>query len=282
MRQLTFIWVFVGLMACDEVIQWEVGSDQIKLVAEGRVTNEFKRHELTLTRTADYFNSSDPSRIEGATVTLTDGESTYNYVEETPGTYLSENAFAGMVGRTYTLSISTPSPLAGASLFEASSLMMPPMEIDSVYNVKEPDFDDLDEQLEDSVYIVGIYAQEVMGVDNSYLFEIYSNDILETDTIFDLGWFDDDFIEDEYFEDFLVYQMDKGLENDSVTLVMYTVEDEYLEFIEALVTEAEGSEPLGISGPPANVVGNFTNGGLGYFYAAAVDTVSTILGVMSD
>ncbi len=276
--RLLFALVLVGLMACEEVIDWEVGSDQIKLVAEGRVTNEFKRHQLVLTRTADYFNAADPSGIEGAIVRVSDGISTYNYVEETPGTYVSENSFAGVVGRTYTLSIILTFELAGASTFEASSLMMPSMEIDSIYNVKDPEFDeDTGLQLEDSIYTVGIYGQEIIGVDNSYMFEVYSNDILETNTATNLGWFDDDFLEDEYLEDFLIYEMDRGFENDSITVLMYTVSDEYLEFLEALTTESEGAEPLGLSGPPANVIGNITNGGLGYFYAAALDTVITIL-----
>lgn len=271
----------VAFAACEDPIAWDVNNDQIKLVVEGRVTNEFRRHEILLSTTADYFNANPPQSVENATVVVNDGETIFSYSESEPGIYLSDVAFAGVVGKNYTLSIELPSPLGEASLFMASSTMLPPMNVDSLYHIKEAVSENeeliVDGVEIDSVFIIGIYAQEVEEVENAYLFEVFVDEELETNTIFDLGTFSDDFIEDLYLEDFLVYEMDNSAPGDSISLVMYSVEREYITFINDLITESEGGEPLGLSGPPANVVGNLSNGGLGYFYAASVNTSYTIL-----
>lgn len=270
------------VIACEDPIDWNVSNDQIKLVIQGRVTNEFKMHKIELTQTADYFNSDTPAPVEGADVTITDGEAIFQYSESEPGVYWSEVAFAGEVGKDYSLSINLQSPLGESSIYGATSTLLPPMNVDSLYHIKQP-FDDgggLDEEvgvLPDSVYILGIFGQEVEEVSNGYLFEVFVNEELETNTIFDVGTFTDDFLEGLYLEDFLVYEVGIGEAEDSVTMFMYSLEPDYIAFVQSIILESEGSEPLGLSGPPANVIGNISNGGLGYFYAASVDTTYTIL-----
>ncbi|MEP1097551.1 MAG: DUF4249 family protein [Cyclobacteriaceae bacterium] len=265
------------LMACEDPIDWDVNSDQIKLVVEGRVTNEFINQQVKLTQTADYFSSASPRMVEGAQVVVSDGESTYNYEELQPGIYTSVNAFAGVIGRSYSIDIQLSSPLGESTAFTASSTMLPPMTLDSLFNKKEATFDDTGEVSEDSLYLLGFYGQEVVGFENGYFFDVFVNDFKETDNVVNLGIFDDNFLEDDYLEDFLIYEVEEGNPGDSITMVLYSVEREYVTFLDALVAEIEGAEPLGFSGPPANVVGNFSNGGLGYFYTAAVDTSYTVL-----
>lgn len=275
--KLIILSLCIVLISCEDVIEWDVDSDQIKLVVEGRVTNEFKRHKIILTETADYFNPGAPNGVNGAVVTVSDGENTYMFEETSGGIYLSVVSFEGMVGKEYTLRIELQSPLGESSFFTASSKMMPPFSMDSLYSEKQSYFDDDGVLADDSLFVLGLYGQEVAEVDNSYLFEIFSNETLETDSLSNFSYFDDAFLEGTYFEDFLFYAMNEGATDDSVTVFMYSLEDEYLEFIEALLIESEGAEPLGLSGPPANVIGNLSNGGLGYFYSASVDTMSTVL-----
>ncbi len=275
--KILFVLVSMVSVSCEEPIDWKVGTDQIKLVAEGRVTNEFINHQVKLIETADYFSSVGPKMVEGAQVSVNDGESTYIYEELEPGIYTSVDAFAGVIGRRYSLSIQLNSPLGESTVFTASSLMLPPMIVDSLYYKKDVPFgDNVDTEERDSLYVLGIYGQEV-EVDNGYFFDVFVNDFKETDNVVNLGIFDDEFLEGDYFENFLIYEVAFGNPGDSITMMMYSVEDEYVEFLEALVIEIEGSEPLGFNGPPANVVGNLSNGGLGYFYAASVDTSYTVL-----
>lgn len=275
------ILVCIVLSACEDSITWDVNNDQIKLVVDGRVTTELKRHKILLTKTADYFNASLPETVEGAEVLVSDGVDIFRYVESEPGIYLSENAFAGEVGKEYALSIELQTPLGESSLFVAASTILPPMNVDSLYSIKEPISENEEVEVNgvqiDSIYILGIYAQEVEEVANGYLFEVFVNEELVTETIFDVGVFSDDFIEGQYLEDFLVHRVDNAAIADSVSLLMYSLEQEYITFIDALIVESEGGDPFGLSGPPANVDGNLSNGALGYFYAASVDTTYTIL-----
>lgn len=275
--QILFALVGIIFVACEDAIDWEVDSDQIKLVAEGRITNEFTNHQVKLTETASYFSSASPRMVEGAQVVVRDGESVFTYQELQPGIYTSINAFVGVVGKTYTIDIELYSPLGESSVFSASSQMLPPMILDSLFNKKEATFGDTGDVSEDSLYLLGFYAQEVVGIENGYFFDVFVNDFKETDNVVNLGIFNDEFLEDDYLEDFLIYEVEVGNPSDSITMVLYSVEREYVRFLNALVVEIEGAEPLGFSGPPANVVGNLTNGGLGYFYAASVDTAYTVL-----
>lgn len=268
-----FIVSLLLLWSCGEVIEWDIDSSEIKLVVEGRVTNELKTHEIKLTQSADYFDGSGPVLVTGANVQVSDGQDVYRYNEVSDGIYRSP-VFAGVEGRTYTLQIDLESPLGGHSRFEAASQLLTSSQIDSLSSEFDTGEDDNGE--ESSFQLLSIYGTGPADLDNSYMFEVYRNNVLETDSITELGVFDDEFI-DETFVAFTLYVLEDPQDQDSVTLLMYTIEDEFLEFIEDLSIEAEERDPLGLSSPPANVKGNFSNGAFGFFYAASVDTTYTIL-----
>ncbi len=263
-------WLLFALFGCEETIDWPVESDEIRLVVEGRITNEFKAHRLSLTQTADYFNPADPVPVRDATVTISDGETTFTFLETSPGIYLSE-AFAGVVGRTYDLSISLSSPLTGETAFSASTTMLAPPVLDSLYaaNFFEEDDGELFEYT-----LLAFWGTGNRELENGYLMEVYVNDQLETDTLTEVVAFTDDFLAEE-FANFEFYYIDEPAAEvgDSITLIMHTVENDFVDFHEQLLTESEPRDPFGLSSPPANVATNISGGALGFFYASAADTV---------
>lgn len=271
-NQIIFILLLLGSFACEEKIDWPVDSDEIRLVVEGRVTNEFKVHQIKLTQTSDYFNPSDPVAVEGATLTVFDGDNVIAFAENSPGIYESV-PFAGVVGKTYQLSIQLVSPLAGETDFSASSTMMAPPVLDSLSAINI--FDENVFEDEPSRYTsLSFWGTGNLQLENAYLMEVYQNDQLETDTIDEVIVFTDEFLNEE-FEDFEFHAIDEpqAEEKDSITLFMHTVESEFADFYDQLVTESEPRDPFGLSSPPANVITNVSGGALGYFYVSALDTI---------
>lgn len=273
MKNIRIIFIFLlGSFACEETIDWPVDSDEVRLVVEGRITNEMKVHQIKLTETSDYFNPADPIPVRGATVTVFDGNNTINFSENASGIYES-TPFAGEVGRTYDLSIKLASPLAKETGFSASSTMMAPPVLDSLTAInveRENSFED-----EPSEYTsLSFWGTGNLEEDNAYIMEVYQNNELETDSINEVLVFDDKFLNEE-FEDFEFHAIDEpqAEEGDSITLIMHIVESEFTKFHGQLLTESEPRDPFGLSSPPANVSTNISSSALGYFYVSAVDTV---------
>ena len=273
MKHIRIIFIFLlGSFACEETIDWPVDSDEIRLVVEGRITNEIKVHQIKLTETSDYFNPADPVPVEGASVSVFDGDNTIVFTENSPGIYESA-PFAGEVGKTYNLSIQLTSPLAQETNFTAISTMMAPPVLDSLTAInvfEENAFED-----EPSLYTsLSFWGTGNLELDNAYIMEVYQNNQLETDSIDEVVVFNDEFLNEE-FEDFEFHAIDEpqAEEGDSITLVMHTVESAFADFHEQIITESEPRDPFGLSSPPANVSTNVSGSALGYFYVSSVDTV---------
>lgn len=261
--------------ACTEPIDWEVDENDAKIVVEGRFTTELKQHEIQLTKTADYFSYALPEGVSNANVTISDGEQTFSLTEsaDKAGLYLTEE-IAGEVNKTYTLQISLNQPIGGESQFQASSHLSPVIPIDSL-SIR------LDTVAgfgtEDIFWVISMWGQEVKGEESYYQASILSNGSPITESVLDYVVWNDFLVEDEYFEELDLWSGDDFFIGDTATLVLYSSEQLYEEFIEGVRAELEGPDELGFSGPPANAVGNVSNGGLGYFIASDVSRATTIV-----
>ncbi|MBV6647350.1 MAG: DUF4249 domain-containing protein [Cyclobacteriaceae bacterium] len=270
---IVIIAILVAVVACEDVIDWKVDESETRLVVEGRVTNEMKQHTIRLTQTSSYFNASQPAGVSGARVTISDGISTFNFTESEQGYYISDAAFQGEIGRTYTLNIALQSPLNLVSNYTASGIMEEVMTLDSMY-VTYDAFEDIFGELEDSVHIIKFFATELDIEGDFFMFEVWRNGALWTDSVDELSVVSDEFIDGFEFEDFDIYTTTDFEIGDEVTLKVYSVDEGYFDFINEINAEIEGGDPFGTSGPPANVGSNISGGGLGYFLVAAVDSIS--------
>lgn len=101
-----FLLSFLFFTSCvEEFIPETITFDDL-LVVEASLTNEFKNHEIRLSRSFRF--SEDPIMEDQAEVRVVDdNQNEYVFNETEKGLYISTNAFSTELNRTYTLKIST-------------------------------------------------------------------------------------------------------------------------------------------------------------------------------
>jgi hypothetical protein len=116
------------------------------------------------------------------------------------------------------------------------------------------------------------------------MFNLYRNDTLISDSITKVSVTDDKYINGSYINGagvFFINNSDSWMKlhpGDKVTLKMSGITKEYYNFI-TQVQSAGFNIPF-FQGPPANVEGNISDGGVGFFaaysnsYASRVNTIS--------
>jgi hypothetical protein len=269
--------VLLTLTCCqpEQEIDWEVDNIPARLVVEGSITDELKVHTVTLKTSAEYFSNREADVVSNAIVTISSGENTFN-LEENPagsGIYQTTEEVRGEVGRLYTLNIDIGDPLNNETHFSASSVLRRGIIADTMISV-----------LYDSPFIFNdvdtvILANSVIGYEpepegDYYIVNLYRNGTLLNDTVDEYNVVNDKesgmngeslftFI---YIENFIV--------GDTVEMEFRSTSEAYYEFIKGIKMIANGTDPFGFSGPPANAIGNIEGGGaLGFFNASAVTKV---------
>ena len=126
-----------------------------------------------------------------------------------------------------------------------------------------------------------IFAQEPGNEVNYYMFNLYRNGQLMTDTISKVVVSDDKYINGSYITGLGAFYLDNSkpdqrlIPGDIMTLQMSGITKEYYNFVSEVQT-AGFNIPF-FMGPPANVVGNVTNGGVGFFTAFSNSYATTIV-----
>ena len=92
-------------LACTEEITIEVPEGIKRPVVEGSLTNEYKRHEVILSYSSEFYNN-EREMISGAEVYVVGGDDTIYYYEQldNPGHYLTDSV-AGVKQRWYHLEV---------------------------------------------------------------------------------------------------------------------------------------------------------------------------------
>ena len=131
------------------------------------------------------------------------------------------------------------------------------------------------------IWTIKLYAQEPGNEVNYYLFNFYRNGELMTDTITKKVVSDDKFYNGSYMNgvDVIYINNEHTWETlypgDEIILQMSGITKEYFDFINQ-VQQAGFSIPF-FTGPPANVQGNITNNGIGFFAAWSNSFAKTVV-----
>jgi len=269
---ITAIIITVAFSSCTEKIDIELDESYDRLVVEGIITNEKKAHEVYLSTSTDFFNPEPADRVSNATVIVSDGVQTDTLTESsTAGRYLTHPDFEGVPGRTYNLSIELQQPVSGETVFTSSCKMPPYRAFDSINVVYKNRWE---------AWQVNAYTLEPPTVD-FYRFDIYKNGVHITDTINEPFVTDDVLFNGQYSYGVTVgfLQIEKPDEiveiGDTITARVASITEEYFTFMFDVIDESGFNSPL-FEGPPANIRGNISNNGIGFFAAMAVDYESTI------
>lgn len=268
------IMAFVAA-SCTEKVDIQLDESYTRLVVDGCITTDTMAHTIKLTTTSSYYYNQPAPAVSGATLTITDGTSTYQLTETSPGIYQTDGNVAGIPGKNYTLNIMLKQAIGGYIEYQANSYMNTLSPLDSVSLKFQPDWG------KEGFFEVKIYVQEPPTIDY-YRFMIYKNNELLTDTITE--WFvtDDKFFNGSYTNGAAVAYLNQSNPSehldpgDIVTVEVDNIGKDYCTFIWNTQSEIRGSNPL-FSGPPANVEGNISNGAIGFFAAYANTRASAVV-----
>jgi hypothetical protein len=123
--------LMITAVSCQEVIDIELNNpDNQRIVVEGRLTNELKRHTIRLTHTLSYFDSQLAPPVMNAEVYLIEeGTGTrvnFTQIDNEFGLYQSDQV-KGRVGETYSLFVND-----GDDSYKATSYLDTVAQMDSI------------------------------------------------------------------------------------------------------------------------------------------------------
>jgi hypothetical protein len=262
------------IVSCTERIDIELDDSYTRLVVDGAITTNSAAHTVVLSKTSSYFYNKPSEMVTGASVIISDGLLSFPLKEALPGVYRTAPLVHGVVGKTYTLNIRLAVQIGGFTDYNASSTIYPVNKLDSVGLQFHPDWS------EGGFWEVKCYMQDPPTLDY-YRFLVSRNDKMLSDTLNE--WFvtDDKYFNGNYTNGAAVayLRQDSPAEGlspgDKITVEVNSIGRDYANFIWAAQSELFGSNPL-FSGPPANIVGNISNGAVGFFAAYSFSNSSTI------
>ena len=274
MKKLIYIAVLLIFFApaCTEKYDVELDSTYVRLVVQGSISDELKAHQISLTNSADYFSNSPAPKVTDATVSISDGENTFDLTEVSDGLYETDT-ISGEPGKTYTLTINSD-----GETYTSSCLLnfCAPMDSINFGFYDYSDYYDGDTSVKDTTLYILLNALEPSTPGDFYLWNVYKNEILESDTLHEVYFSDDVFINGNYMYDIMVQWIEYASVGDTITLEMQAITEEYYDYIIQVMTETVWN--MGpFDGPPANPTGNISNGAMGFFLAYSVETITAIV-----
>jgi hypothetical protein len=134
-----FILLFFILLVSGCVAKFvpEISEDKELLVVQGLITNQAETDTIRLSKSLPLGKISTATPVSGCSVSISDDQGSITGFSETAaGTYISPSSFLGVIGRSYTLHITTNAS-SGSISYESYPMEMisvPP--IDSIYYEK--------------------------------------------------------------------------------------------------------------------------------------------------
>lgn len=279
-KLLILILLAFAMFSCREdiVIDLEEGNPMIGV--EGSFTDEFKRHEVILSYTADFYNADEIKMVTGARVAVTNGFDTIPYLEQLdqPGHYLTDSV-AGRKRMFYTLLVDVPDEEEGYKHFYAQTYMADNVEtIDSIVLKRNQLFPNMPAM--DTIFTLYPYFQSLPDPTIVYLIHIAEDGIPRNDTLTKsntipmagyAGYYVNgpEMLANNMEIPVGMFYESKLYDGKTIRLDLLSIPYDYMLFIYS-VKMAMGSNPM--MGSPSNVITNIQPSGeaVGFFYAASV------------
>lgn len=262
MKNIVFFLFAVLLFAsCEETIELDLKQTDEVIIIEGLITDQHAFHTIKITTTIPFNTPGKTPRVSGAVVTVSDAEgATMRFLEKELGKYVSEEAFAGKAGETYSMRVEI-----GDKVFTASETLRPALGFTKVeYRIDEDE--KVDPEDEGRFYEVLFYANEPQETEDYYLFKLYRNGIYENgngdyaNVVNDVGLSGtiEGYPVGIYFA-----------QNDTARLEVYNISRRAYRYYLDLNNNV-GSDGGMFEGIPANVGTNIEGGALGYFQVSGL------------
>ncbi|MBO6026709.1 MAG: DUF4249 family protein [Bacteroidales bacterium] len=274
------VMLLLAMLSCSEdiVIDLEEGSPMIGV--EGSFTNEFKRHEVILSYTADFYNTEDIKMVTGAKVAVTDGIDTIPYLEQTdqPGHYLTDSV-AGKKCSFYKLLVDVPEENGEVRHLYAESYMGNNVDyIDSLALKQNPVMPGV--PMLDTIYMLYPYFMSLFDPTIVYMIHVSQDGVPQNDSLLQVnsipmagyaGYYVNgpEMLEKNMEIPVCMISSSELHDGMVIRLDLFSITMDYMMFIYS-VKMAMGSNPM--MGSPSNVMTNIQPQGeaVGWFYAASV------------
>ncbi len=288
---LTTLFSLIFLYSCIEDIEIDPQEGPQLVGINAYFTNEYKKHQLVISKTMDFYSNEEIEMISDAEVFVYDGFDTIFYEEtEQKGYYETIDPIAGVIGRTYHLRVNFIDDDGEHNYYAQSTMRDNAEKIDSLV-IKEYTIGNLE-----YIKLLGLfpYFQSIADPETSYLINISVNDSLYEESLikcpsFFLGGLSGMYVNGQEmaelvgeqavytFPSMSYYDMETGEfiteyfieEGDTITMYMYSITPEFSTYISDINSNF-GSNPM--MGMPYNVSTNIYPEGkaVGFFEATSV------------
>lgn len=131
------LFLTVIFTSCTARIDIKTDDAEPRLIIYGTVTDETTQHYIKITKSTGYFSDEEPPSIDNATVTISHNDEVFTLQYQADfenGSYVSDTAFAGIYGDTYTLDVYLDYDNDGINEhYQAVSRMPKGPRVDSIY-----------------------------------------------------------------------------------------------------------------------------------------------------
>jgi len=240
--------------SCNKVIDLKLGDQTGKLVIEGKINNtQHSIQTIKISRNVPFSSSNVYPPVTGASVTISDGFGSLQFLEGPDGTYSASRVF-GSPGRTYTMTV-----LTDGKTYTASSTMPPHVAFDSI-TVSTSVFKSSKNRRE-----ISVHFRDPVGVPNQYNFIMYVNSV----QVRNIFAYNDDFTDGRNVDIDLVEDDIDVYPGDIVTIEMQCIDKNMYTYWSTLMQQ---NNNFGGGVTPANPPTNITPATLGYFSAYTSQT----------
>ena len=284
--------IFITMLffaACTEDIAIDIEKGRPMIGVEAYFSNELKQHETILSYTADFYNKDNIEMVSGATVFVTDGIDTIQYIEdqEHKGHYLTDMV-AGKKNTLYRLCIDLLE--TDGEITHLFSECLLPDNVDVIDSLVIKPFNGSNDSLPsvyfgDTIEWVFPYFQSLPDPNIVYLPIIFKNDTVVNDSLaqqmtIPVGGYAGYYINGPEMQaankEIPVYFFSKKKikDGDRIRLELRSIQPEYLYFYYSIIMSS-GSNPM--LGAPANVSTNIqpSDKAVGWFFTASTVTAET-------
>lgn len=130
---VTFIFSTILSSCIDENFKIDVPEGDRLVGINGYITNEYKKHEIVISRTMDFYSDEEIEMISGAEVIVYDDTDTIHFEEtDIKGHYQTIDSVAGKIGKTYHLNVTYIDDEGEHTFFSESRMRENTPQIDSM------------------------------------------------------------------------------------------------------------------------------------------------------
>lgn len=295
MKKLIKLLITLPLLACfacteDVVIDLEEGSPMI--VVEGSISDQVKQHEVILSYSANFYNSSEIKMVHGANVCVTDGVDTIPFYEaaDNEGHYFSEMV-AGKKKTLYRLVVDVPDETEEDGFLHLFAESFMKDNVDVVDSIAIKPFNGINDTIptvifKDTIEWLYPYFQSLPDPSIVYMPMVWKNDTLLTDTLtkrmlIPQGGYAGYYVNGPQMllqnKEIPIHYFRKSKlrDGDRVYAELHSVPMDYMYYVYSM-SSSLGSNPM--MGAPTNLPTNIQPSGkaVGWFHAASVATAETV------